>query len=214
LGPVGIQGASSLSDRLWFSVQTLSTIGDGGMTPVTPWAKFLVTIESFIGLAGVAIVTAILYAKFLLPEARVGFSNAIAVHDRQGIPTLHIRLLNQRTTPILDATLHVAGLLEEPNGDESFRRLVDVDLVRHCIPLFVVTFTALHALDDNSLLHAIWDNPELMAFLIVTIRGVDDCTLQPVFARALFHHDQLAFGKGLEVDAKRLNDLVPRAMTY
>jgi inward rectifier potassium channel len=226
LEPGGVQGASSLTDRLWFSVQTLSTIGYGGMTPVTPWANLLVTLESFIGLAGVAVVTAILYAKFSLPEARVGFSSAMAVHDRNGVPTLHIRLLNERSTPILDVNLHVAVLLEEPNGDDSFRRLVDVDLVRHRIPVFVMAFTAMHILDESSPLHAILDDPERMSFLIVTIRGVDDRTLQPVFARALFHHEQLAFGEGfgdmvevaadgvMEVDATRLDDLVPRTLTF
>ncbi len=225
IDPAGVQGAASLSDRLWFSVQTMSTIGYGGMTPVTPWANLLVTVESFIGLAGVAVVTAILYAKFSLPEARVAFSNAMVVHDRQGVPTLHLRLLNERSTPILDVDLHVGVMLEEPNGDESFRRLVDVDLVRHRIPLFVMAFTAMHIIDETSPLRAILDDPERMSFLILTMRGVDDRTLQPVFARALFHHEQLAFGKGfdnmvdtagdgvMEVDATRLHDTVPRTLT-
>lgn len=225
LDPNGVRGASSLMDRLWFSVQTLSTIGYGGMTPVTPWANLLVTLESFIGLAGVAVVTAILYAKFSLPEARVAFSSVMAVHDRQGVPTLHIRMLNERTTPILDVTLHIGVLLEEPNGDESFRRLVDVELVRQHVPVFVMAFTAMHVIDENSPLHAILNDPDRMNFLMMTMHGVDDRTLQPVFSRALFHHEQLAFGKGfgdmvdmaadgvMEVDATRLDDLVPRTLT-
>ncbi|MEO1235031.1 MAG: ion channel, partial [Myxococcota bacterium] len=44
----GVEGADSMYDYLWFSVQTLSTIGYGGMTPETPFVNLLVIIESFI----------------------------------------------------------------------------------------------------------------------------------------------------------------------
>jgi inward rectifier potassium channel len=223
--PAGIAGAASFTDLLWFSVQTLSTIGYGGMTPVTPWANGLVLFESFFGLAGVAVVTAILYAKFSLPEARVQFSDVMAIHDRGGVPTLHLRLLNERTTPILDVNLHVGVLIDESEGEHSFRRLVDLKLVRRRVPLFVMAFTAMHTLDEDSAIHAILDDPERMIFLIVTLRGVDDRTLQPVFARALYHHDQLIFGQGFAdmvdlaadgtrlVDAQRLSALTPRTLT-
>jgi inward rectifier potassium channel len=219
--PNGVKGAEGFTDIVWFSVQTLSTIGYGGMTPVTPWANLLVMLESFFGLAGVAVVTAILYAKFSLPAARVRFSNRIAIHDRDGVPTLHLRMLNERTSPILDANIHVGVLLEDPNQKERFRRLVDLKLVRQRVPVFAMAFTIMHTLEDDSPLHAIQADPQRMVFLIVTLRGVDDRTLQPVFARALFHHEQLAFGQGfqnmtdmgadgvLTVDARQLDKTEP-----
>ncbi|MFT4623581.1 MAG: inward rectifier potassium channel [Myxococcota bacterium] len=221
----GVRGAETYTDLLWFSVQTLSTIGYGGMVPVTPWANLLVVVESFFGLAGVAVVTAILYAKFSLPAARVRFSDRIAIHDRRGVPTLHLRMLNERNTPILDVNLHVGVLLEDNDGEERFRRLFDLKLVRDRVPVFAMAFTAMHTLDDDSALHAIQADPGRMLFLIVTLRGVDDRTLQPVFARAMYSHDQLAFGSGfgqmvqpggggvIEVDARRLHDMEPRTLS-
>ena len=224
LNPDGVSGASSGTDLLWFSLQTLSTIGYGGMTPVTTWANLLVTLESFCGLAGVAVVTAILYAKFSLPAARVQFSKHLAIHDRNGVPTLHLRMLNERTTPILDVNLHVGVLVEEQDGDQRFRRLVDLPLARQQVPVFAMAFTIMHELDEHSVLHAIQRNPERMIFLIATMRGVDDRTLQPVYARALFHPDQLVFGKGfgdmvvtgedgiMDMEARKLDELVPRPL--
>ncbi len=218
----GVSGAESLADLLWFSVQTLSTIGYGGMTP---WANFLVMLESFIGLAGVAVVTAILYAKFSLPAARVQFSRVMAIHDRAGVPTLHIRMLNERTTPILDVTMHVGVMVEELENGRPFRRLLDLELVRSRIPVFAMAFTVMHQLDESSPMHGVLDDPDAMTFLILTMRGVDDRTLQPVFARKIFHVEQLAFGVGfddmvrtgedgvVDLDATKLDSLSSRRLT-
>lgn len=222
LRPEGVEGASSFVDLIWFSVQTLSTIGYGGMTPVTPWANLLVLIESFIGLAGVAVVTAILYAKFSLPEARVRFAEKLAVHGRDGVPTLHLRMLNERTTPILDLEIHIGVLVEVGEGENRFRRLHDVKLVRNRIPVFAMAFTIMHRLDESSVLGPLQDDPERMLFMIVTIRGVDDRTLQPVFARKFYGHDDLVWGRGyadmvetsdegeMVVHAEKLSHLEPR----
>jgi inward rectifier potassium channel len=221
----GVRGAETMADLLWFSVQTLSTIGYGGMTPVTPFINVLVIVESFIGLAGVAVVTAILYAKFSLPEARVAFSSVLAVHDYRGVPTLCFRMVNQRTTPILDAELHVGALIDESDENQRFRRLHDVKLVRSHIPLFVMTFTAMHAFDEDSPLRHV-HGADRIEFLVVTMRGVDGRTLQPVFTRALYTQEQLRWGMGFAdmvtpaeegepatVDLRKLDALTPRPLT-
>lgn len=225
LQPDGVAGAHSFADDLWFSVQTLSTIGYGAMTPASVWANVLVILESFIGLAGVAVVTAILYAKFSLPDARVRFSKALAIHDRNGVPTLHLRVVNERESPILDAELHVGVLIDESDGEQRFRRLVDLELVRSRVPLLAMAFTAMHVIDEHSPLHALADDKDRLLFLVVTLRGVDDRTLQPIFAREIFGHDQLAFGQGhgdmveqgadgvSTVDLARLDVLVPRKLS-
>ncbi|MEN0061097.1 MAG: ion channel [Myxococcota bacterium] len=225
LEPHGVRGAKSTADLMWFSVQTLSTIGYGGMTPATAWANFLVIVESFIGLAGVAVVTAILYAKFSLPEARVQFSECLAVHDWQGVPTLHIRMVNERVTPILDADIHVGVLVDESEEGRRFRRLHDVPLVRSRVPFFALSFTMMHVLDDSSPLRVAKNDPERLHFIIVTVRGVDGRTLQPVFTRTLFNKDDLRFGMGFAdmvdadrdgvaiLDMTRINAMVPRPFT-
>lgn len=225
LEPEGIVGAESFTDLLWFSVQTLSTIGYGGMTPGSAWSNLLVIVESFIGLSGVAVVTAILYAKFSLPDARVRFSDALAIHDRGGVPTLHLRMVSERVAPILDVNIHVGVLIDESDGEHRFRRLVDLDLVRSHVPVFAMAFTAMHVLDETSPLRLLEVGSERLLFLIVTLRGVDGRTLQPTFARAIFHQDQVRFGQGfddmvstgddgiMEVDLRRIDVLVPRTLT-
>mgnify|MGYP003884242335 CR=1 FL=1 len=225
LEPSGVSGATNTSDLMWFSVQTLSTIGYGGMTPESPLANALVIVESFIGLAGVAVVTAILYAKFSLPQPRVRFSEALAVHDRKGQPTLHVRMVNERPTHILDAHLHIGVLVDESEDGHRFRRFVDLELARSRIPMFGMAFTAMHALDESSPLAGLAPDDERLLFLLVTVRGVDGRTLQPVFARQVFTAEHVRFGQGFgnmvipsddgvsTLDLGELDTLVPRTLT-
>src|SRR5579871_898380 len=52
LDPHGLAGArpGSFADAFFFSVQTLGTIGYGGLAPKSLYANVIVTIESFFGL--------------------------------------------------------------------------------------------------------------------------------------------------------------------
>lgn len=56
---------SSVPQAMWWSVCTLTTIGYGDVTPITPAGKFLASLISFIGIAMVAVPTAILSAGFI-----------------------------------------------------------------------------------------------------------------------------------------------------
>ena len=224
LEPGGVRGAEDFTDLVWFSVQTLSTIGYGGMTPETPFTNMLVILESFIGLAGVAVVTAILYAKFSLPEARVRFSDSVAIHDYEGQPTLHLRIANERTTPVLDAEINVGVLVDESTETQRFLRMHDLKLVRSRIPLLAMSLTAMHVLEESSPIRRL-AGTDRIRLLLVTFRGTDARTLQPVFARALFHHEQVKIGMGFAdiisfdengiatSDLNRLDDIQPREFT-
>ena len=65
-------------DCLFFSVQTLATIGYGRLVPHTRAANILVALEALVGLLGFAILSGLLFARFTRPTAKISFSrNAI-----------------------------------------------------------------------------------------------------------------------------------------
>jgi inward rectifier potassium channel len=99
-GPQALTGSTArgLGERLleafFFSVQTLSTIGYGALSPNGLAADILVTVEAIVGLMIVAIATGIFFARFARPRAKIIFSrNAVIAPTRAsrlssfGLPT-------------------------------------------------------------------------------------------------------------------------------
>jgi inward rectifier potassium channel len=79
-GPDGLSGVppqvigGDFARAFFFSVETLSTIGYGNISPTTLAANLVMTVEAFVGLLGFALGTGILFARFSRPTAAVLFS--------------------------------------------------------------------------------------------------------------------------------------------
>lgn len=177
----------SFADAFFFSVQTMSTIGYGNMSPHGTYANVLVTAEAIIGIMAVAMATGIMFAKFARPTARVMFSRH-AVIDRwmDGQPALMFRMANARSNQITEAAIHLTLIRNEklPDG-RTFRRFHDLKLVRDLSPIFALTWTVIHVLDEDSPLSGLtFDELEdIRAELLVTLSGVDQTFSQRVHAR-------------------------------
>ena len=101
------------TDAFFFSVQTMATIGYGVMSPATFYANVLMTIETAVGLMFVALTTGLVFARFSRPTARVLFSNVAVVGPFDGIPTLSIRMANQRRNQMLAAEVSMTLVRDE-----------------------------------------------------------------------------------------------------
>lgn len=193
----GIEGMHSFADALWFSVQTFSTIGYGALTPTSLWANTLVLVESFAGLLGTAMMAAVLFAKLSRPSARVVFSDYLVVQNRDGVPTLQLRIANERNNQILNAELQVAALVEERSLEgEYMRRFRKLALERERSPLFAMSWTGIHRLDEDSPLFGLTaDNvTKRLVFVLVTFTGTDDTFVQTVHTRKVFMPSSICFG--------------------
>ena len=139
------------ADAFFFSVETLSTIGYGQMSPTTLYGNIIMTCEALAGLMLVAVAAGLMFARFSRPTARVLFSKVavIAPHDR--VPTLTLRLANVRRNQILEAQVSVTLVRDERTAEgEWMRRFYDLRLARHRSPIFAMTFTVMHEIDDAS----------------------------------------------------------------
>ena len=191
----------SFTDAFFFSVQTFSTIGYGAMSPTNAYAHGIVTFESFAGLVAVALGAGIIFAKFSRPAARVIFSKTMVAHERDGVPTLQFRIASERKNPISSAVMRAEMLVSEETAEgQSMRRFHSLPLEREYSPLFTMTWTGIHRLDEDSPLRAIkkaneWDR---LMFILVTFEGNDSTTLQTVLAQNLYLPSQIAFGYAFE----------------
>lgn len=226
LGGDCVAGAQpgAFDDAFWFSVQTFSTIGYGGMSPKTPYAHALVTLESFAGLIGVAFGTGLLFAKFARPSARVGFSRNLVVAPRNGTPSLQLRIANARCGHMINARMSVSALMEEVTSEGAYmRRLVDLRLERATSPLFALAWTIIHTLDQDSPLHGLTaaDVEQRVLAVVVSFEAVDDTFMQVVHASHFYRPQDILFDAcfvdmirhpdnlTVEMDYARLHDIRP-----
>lgn len=224
----GIAGArdGSYFDAFSFSAQTLGTIGYGAMYPRSLAAQLVVVMESVCGMLVTALSTGLLFAKFSQPVGRVAFATRATIAVMDGVPTLMLRLGNQRRNHIVEAQVrvvltHTVKTLE----GVTFYRMEDLALRRDRSPAMTRSWTVMHPLDGASPLRGA--TPESLAAeeaeLMVSLVGTDETTSQPVHARRVYEHTRIAWGArhadvlsetpdgDIVLDVRRFDELVATA---
>ncbi len=213
-----VNGAApgSFSDAFAFSVQTMSTIGYGALTPATPLADFLAATEVFLGLLGFAVVTGVMFARFARPTARVLFSDVAVVRLRDGVPTLQFRMANERGNLIVDARLNVVLAYNHTTAEgERMRNFIELELVRERSPVFALSWTAMHELTEGSFLHGCSAQTleDIRGEIVVTVTGIDDTFAQPVHSQHSYLWSEVRWGHGF-VDVIELLPDGRRTLAY
>ena len=176
----------SFSDAFFFSIQTMATIGYGEMRPVTLYANVLVAIEVLLGMTGLAVASGLVFARFSRPTARVMFSKVAVIAAHDGAPTLMFRAANQRRNQILEAQVTMMLLRDEVSEEGvQMRRFQDMVVARPRTPMFALTWTVIHPIDERRPLYkAMSDNLiDMHAEVVISIVGIDETFSQTVHAR-------------------------------
>jgi inward rectifier potassium channel len=214
----------SFFDAFCFSVQTMGTIGYGAMYPASVGANAIMIVESVTSLVVTAVATGIIFAKFSRSSARVVFSHYAVIAPMDGVPTLTLRVGNERGNVILEATIRVTLTRTEKTLEGVvFYKLYDLRLVRERSPLMRRSWTVLHRIEPDSPLFG--QTPESVVReeveLIVTLVGTDDTSLQPVHARNQYHENEILWGARhadilsenpdgtIVLDVRRFHEIVP-----
>jgi inward rectifier potassium channel len=196
----GIENArpDSYVDHFFFSVQTMATIGYGQMVPHSAFANVLVTIEALFGLVGLAMATGLMFAKFSRPTARVVFSKVAVVTLRDRVPSLMLRLANERSVGLVEATMRLILARDEDTAEgERIRRFHTLDLVRSHTAIFAMTWTTIHPIKETSPLFGETTDSLISkdAELVATVVGTDGMTGDTVHARYTYIASEILFDR-------------------
>ena len=226
----GVHGArdGSLRDAFFFSVQTMGTVGYGAMYPETDAANAVMVAESVVGIILTALATGIVFARFSQSTGMVVFSNRAVISPFDGVPTLALRVGNDRASALFDAQVRVTLTRTETTQEGiTFYRMYDLPLVRDRSPALYRSFSVMHRIDESSPLRrmspAACDTEEVE--LLVSLVGTDDTSLQPVHGRRRYTSAELVWGARLadvlreredgvlELDIRKFHDVVPTEPT-
>ncbi len=217
--PVGI--GHRLMATFFFSVQTFGTIGFGHVFPVSLVANALVTLEAFVGLMGVALVTGVLFARFSKPTHRVLFSNRAVITPHKGGHALMFRLVNGAQGDLMDLQIEVLSSFKkpkdstktdsdpknsdpknsdpknsDPKGGETVREFRALKLERERVTFFPLAWTVVHPIDQDSPFYALTAENLLsyQAEVIVVLRAIDEISQQSIQTRTSYHTNEIYWG--------------------
>lgn len=153
-GSIGNSTPGSILDGFFFSMETLATVGYGQMYPATTYGHVVSVAEIMSGMAFTAIVTGLIFVRFSRPRARILYADEIVITPYNGLPTLMIRIGNGRMSMLTNLNVRVSALLREHSSEgHSMRRVNDLVLVRSNVPMFALTMTMMHRIDETSPLY-------------------------------------------------------------
>jgi inward rectifier potassium channel len=216
----------SFEDAFSFSVQTLSTVGYGVLSPRPPWGNVLVPIETFAGIFLVAVATGICFSKFARPRAGMLFAERAVIGIHNGQRCLMVRVANARGSEIVEASMRLTAIKSETTREgRQMRKLHDLPLQRATSPFLMLSFLAVHCIDESS---ALWGlkgedlrREDVRVNAIIT--GIEGIFMQTVYAVAFYDHSRIicdaSFADMLRplpdgrmlVDIARLSDVTPSA---
>jgi len=195
-GAIANAQRGSFADAFFFSVQTMATIGYGDMHPATFYANLMVSVEVLLGMTGLALATGLMFARFSRPTARVIFTRRAVIAPHNGVPTLMFRAANQRRNQILEAQINVAMLRNEVSAEGTMmRRFYDLALARSRTPMFSLTWTVMHEINENSPFHGC--TPQSLeaadSEIVITLIGIDETFAQTIHARHSYGAEDIAW---------------------
>jgi inward rectifier potassium channel len=194
--PIANVPAGSFVDLFYFSIETLATVGYGDMHPQTHFAHAVAAVEIFTGMSLLAVMTGLVFARFSRPRARFVFAEKATVTMHEGQPTLMIRVANARHNTLSNASAALWLMRDEQTAEgQHLRRYYRLELLRQENPVFTLTWTIFHVIDQTSPLfgQSAEDLASTDAVLVLAVGGVDDNSAHALRARKGYSHDNIAW---------------------
>lgn len=228
IGGISNARPGSFEDAFYFSVETMATIGYGAMSPTTRGANVLMVVQSVVGLMGTALITGLIFVRFSQTRGRILFSRCCCISPVDGVPTLMVRLGNERSNLIFDAEMRLTlSRTQTTLEGRTIFRSVDLKLVRERAPNLSRAWNVMHRVDHDSPLFG--ETPETLAAqeaeVSIAVAGIDDTSLQLVHGRHLYESGRILFGRQLvdiltelpngdmQLDLQRFHEVEPTAPT-
>lgn len=184
-------------ETFFFSSQTLTTVGYGGISPKGLEANALAAFESLCGVLGFAVATGLLFGRVSRPSARIGFSRHLLMAPYNDGFSLQFRVVNRRSNSLVELEASVMLMTVERSDGGHKRTYQVLKLERQKVIFFPLTWTVVHPIDSESPLFGMTEEDwkRRQAEVLILIKAYDDTFSQTVLARHSYRHDELLWGR-------------------
>lgn len=163
---IGIEEITTLSGNtfkdflngFFFSAQTITTVGYGGIAPHGLLANIISSFEALIGLLSFSFITGLLYGRFSKPKASIKFSENIIYRDFNGGKAIMFRLMNNRTNMMIEPKISVTLSKAKKGEDNSVKwEFYQLELEFDEIKFLPTTWTIVHKINTENPLYNLKD---------------------------------------------------------
>jgi inward rectifier potassium channel len=201
-GPGALQsGVGSFAGQpfyraFFFSVYTFATIGYGNIIPVGVAANSLVAVEALVYILGIALATGVIFSRFSRPSTKIVYSRNAIVAPYRNKTALEFRIANGRSSQLIEVQIQVILTKIEQVGGTTVRKFYDLDLERHRVVFFALSWTVVHPIDPTS---PMWEltKKDLLdadAEILILLTGTDETLSQTVHSRSSYKADEVVWG--------------------
>lgn len=183
----------------FFSAQTLTTVGYGGIAPKGITANLIAAFEAMLGLLSFSFITGLLYGRFSKPKAAIRFSDNLILRDFKEHKALMFRLMNNRKTVMIEPEIKVTLSINEKDEKGKYRReFHELKLEREKIMFLPTVWTVVHEIDKESPLdkHSKEDIEKMDAKILILLKYHEESFGQKVYQATSYNFSKI------EIDMK------------
>ncbi|MBC7425114.1 MAG: ion transporter [Bacteroidia bacterium] len=180
----------------FFSVQSFTTVGYGGIYPIGFIASSVAGIEAFVGLMTLAVATGSLYGRFSRPLSKLKYSsNAIIAPFQEG-KALMFMMANNRENNLIEVEAYVNYSYSVEENGKKIRKFTRLSLESEKISMLAMNWTIVHPIDESSHFYGLTmdDILEEEGEMFILMKAFDDTYGQTVHSRTSYTAEEFIWG--------------------